>query len=1146
MKHLVFSLTQKKKYAKALKQAAKKKYRGILLQVFTSEFNEKKLLSILRRLQDDFPTASIVGVTAAGEIAGAKMLEHATVVSLSLFEKTQVDIAYTSQIDEQSGLELAKKICREKTKAVILLSEGLKGKDYEGFLKGFKKHDPSLVIVGGLAGDELKLEKTFVLYQTNIYEDGSVAVALSGEDIYASNRYNLNRFSVGQEFVVTKANGNVVEEIDSQNIIELCKTYLGEDIFDLSQGMPDFQLLYKAGDTVISRTPLRVEENKVIFAAPVKEGQRVRFGFSNAASVISGAHKIAKEIAKKPADAIYIFSCIARKFYLHEMLENEFKAFEKIAPTAGFFTYGEYFGTSKNIALLNCTTTILVLSENIKRKTKKTKHLENELFSKTKDSLTFKVLTNFIERTTTELDSNIHLLQQYKEIIDKAFLAVKIDTQGNITYVNENFCRLGRCDRKNIQNQKNFYSIDQKMIETISKKLKNEKLWHSEVLEIMIDAERFYIDTVVMPIMDETLQIIEYLAIGQDITKQVKAQKELEEKNRFIEAIFDHQESIVVTVSKKKKNFMMNKKFFEYFDFASPEDFCSKHKSVSELFVCEKGYINEIDNPDWIDLIEQNPNTDYKVKMVVKDGKTKIFKIKVNLIENRYIISLNDITSLEHAIKKAHSSERAKAAFLASMSHEIRTPLNGIIGFTKLLKKELKEEKTKHYVEIIDKSSQMLLHIVNDILDFSKIESGEITLVKESADFKEEIKSVALTFSSLSKEKQLSYAINIDPDIPDILVCDIQRIKQVVANLLGNAVKFTPEHGLIKLEVKLEKLRGNDAEILISVIDNGIGISKEKQKTIFQPFAQADGSIDRKYGGTGLGLSISSKFVELMGSQIKLESKEGVGSRFFFRLNLPVAKTNEKSKSPEQKSFEPYRFHKVLIVEDNETNRLLLELFLQERKIEFDSAIHGKQAINKIAKISYDLVLMDINMPVMDGLSAIKELRKRGYTMPIVTLSANVIESDIQEFIAAGASDTLHKPIVAEKLDAILKKYLYDIKSKTQKKQNSSKYEFHKRLQDRFALLDNEAIEQLAYSFQNSISELLEKLQNGIFDYKTAHTIKGLAANFGFDDIAEIAAKAEKCAMKGEDEKELESLREQLKKKLEDISAQLTKENEDV
>ena len=1138
-------MRDEKEYEKARKKAKKRKYKDGLIQFYTSITDEKKLKEALIRLQNDFPNCKLIGATTAGEIAHAKMYENEMVVSLSLFKKSSVKTIYTPYINAQSGISTADTICSEDTKALILLSEGLLGEEYESFIKGIKEGHPDVLVAGGLAGDSFKLQRTMVIHEGEIYERGCVAVSFTSKELYADNRYNLNWYSLGKEFTITKAKGKAVEEIDGENALELFKKYLGPNIFehDISS-LPDFQFLYKDGSMVISRTPMRIEGEKIIFAAPIKEGQRVRFGFSNAASVISGANEISAKLQNKPAQAIYIFSCVSRKILLGEVLENEFKAFENVAPTAGFFTYGEFYSTDENNALLNCTTTILTLSESPK-KVKKKKKTTLPTRARTKDSLTFKVLANFIEQTSNELTSNIHLLQQYKELVDKAFLVVKINEEGNITYINNNFCKVSHCNKQQSPiHRDELIKIDKKLLTSIRKTLKNGQIWRGQLRDVMIGEKRLFIDTTIMPIYNEFFEVEEYIAIGQDITEQLMAKEKLKAKNRFIQAIFDNQESILVSTSKTHGILAVNKKFFEYFDFSSYEDFKSKHSCICELFKHEEGYINAIDNPNWMDLITNNPDKDYKVKIETRNAE-KTFRIKINLIENEYIINLDDITSLENAIEEAHQSERAKSAFLASMSHEIRTPLNGIIGFAELLKKEINEPKSQQYADIIHKSSQMLLHIVNDILDYSKIESGEMQLHLESCNLKEELNAAAMTFASLTKSKNIDYEISIDPSIPEYLLCDSQRIKQIINNLLGNAVKFTPEYGSIAFRVELQKERKQSVQLLFSVEDSGIGISKEKQEQIFKPFAQADDSIDRKYGGTGLGLAISSQFLSLMGSKMQLESKEGIGSRFYFTLELQKTKSPKKLQSNQQKNFTATPEGKVLIVEDNQTNRLLLSILLEDRNIPFDIAEHGKQALRKIEKNDYALVFMDINMPVLDGLSTIKKLRKLGFDRPIVSLSANVMESDIEEFKKAGANDYLHKPILPEKLDAILARYLGSASKTPQKPQKRKKTQLLDKFKKTFELLDENAIKRLLTSFIDSTEEILKKLEKEPLDYKTAHTIKGLAANFHFTHLADIAAFAEQAAKKNDTEM-LATYKQDIQQALSEIIMQLKEENFDV
>ncbi len=1113
MKHLSFILEDSPQYEKAKKQAAKKKYTSRLLQLYTSLLEPKELKRILKKLHKDFPDTLIVGTTTAGEISHAKMYQGKSVVSLSLFKKSTLRATYLPRTDFESALTAAKEVCRKDTRAAVVLSEGLNGEDYEGFIKGLHSAKSDMLIAGGLAGDGFRLQRTYILFGTRVYDRGSIVVTFSGKKLYADNRYNLNWYAVGKEFTITRARGNAIIEIDGINAVELFTKYLGEKIFENdAASLPDFQLLYKEGSTVVSRTPMSREKDAILFAAPIKEGQRVRFGFSNAASVISGANATCDELCNRPAQAIYIFSCIARKILLGEVLENEFKAFESIAPTAGFFTYGEFYSTDTNNALLNCTTTVLILSEKStaqkKRSAKRSKSLH-----RANEGLTFKAMTNFIEQTSLELDSNIKLLQQYREIVDKSFLVSKMDTKGRITYVNEAFCAISGYTHDELIG-KDFNSLRSRhtqpaVIQELLAQIQKGSIWRGQLSEESKEGSTYYLDTTIMPIFDEKLNIQEYISVSRDITQRLLAQKKLEEKERFIQAILDNQDSIVVYTSSKKRMITVNKKFFEYFEFKSYEDFIAKHNCICELFLDEEGYVNSHDMPQWLEQIAADPANDYKAKLRTRNGSVHTFSIKIKKIHDEFIINLYDITNLEEAIKQAHLSERAKSIFLANMSHEIRTPLNGIIGFTELLAKEKLPPKQSKYIQIIQKSSQMLLGIVNDILDFSKIESGELTLNPAVCNVKEELEAAAMTFVSLAKSKAIEYHIEIDPDIPQSLLCDMQRIKQVISNLISNAIKFTPQQGRVVFSTQLIKLHTDKAELLFKVSDTGIGIPKEKQNSIFKPFLQADDSISKHYGGTGLGLSISSQFIELMDSHIELTSTEGKGSTFCFTLMLPIAKKPSQSGHLLQPSFRHEGAkHRVLIVEDNATNVLLVSILLDERGIAYDVAYDGKEALLKIASAHYDLVLMDVNMPVMDGLSAIKELRSHGYDLPVVTLSANVIQKDVERFKEAGANDTLAKPITPQELDKILKHYL---------KEPLFTQEGHKRmredrlsiLKEHLSFLDESTIKKLLHSFLETLQSIEERLAHEGLDYKGSHTLKGLAANFRFEHLEELAREAE-------------------------------------
>ena len=1233
MKHIVFSSDNKSEIYKALKEYKNNKYKSSLLQIFSHQTDEKKLKKIVGKFVKKFPNAVVIGATTAGEIINAKMRDNSTVLSLSLFKSTSIKARYIKNIDKASGIKLSSKICSKHTKASIILSQGLDGNDYDGFIKGFKENNSDIIVAGGLAGDNFKLEKTYVFLNNNVYDKGSVAVSFSSKKLYADNRYNLNWTPIGKEFTITKSDGNIVHTIDNQSSVEIFQKYLGKQIFD-SNALPDFQLLYKEGLTMVARTPMAKDGDSLIFAAPLKEGQKVQFGFSNASSVMSGSKLIKDIINKNPADAIYIFSCIARKTLLGDSLENEFKHFQDIAPSAGFFTYGEYYSTNVNNTILNCTTTILILSES--KKVKKKRFIEDRL-THNLDDITFNALTHFVEQTSKELNANVKLLNQYKNAVDVSLLVSKTDTNGIITYVNDNFCKVSGYNREELIAKNHNIVRDRRVSNFIFKKMwmtiKNGKIWKGQFPNRAKNNTVYYVNATIMPTYDKHSEIDGYIAIRQDITKQVIAKNRIKEKEKFIKAIFDNQENIVVLSSKEKGMINSNKALYEYFDYSNFDDFKDKHNCICDLFLLEDGYIHPDKNENWLDDISQNNKIDYKAKMLSKNSEICIFNVKVNKINEQYIINLSDITNLENALQKAYLSEKTKSSFLANMSHEIRTPLNGILGFTDLLMQKNIEKENKKYIDIIHSSGKSLLNIVNDILDFSKIESGELSLYEIESDLFNEMESAVSTFARLAKSKMIDYYIYIDTNIPKKLICDVQRIKQVVVNLISNAIKFTPKNGSVGIHILLKKVQNQTAIIEFSITDSGIGIAPDKIKTIFNAFSQADNSISREFGGTGLGLSISSRYIDMMGDKLKVKSKEGTGSEFYFKLDLPIAdkrlsvdehfnfqnkdiailesnsdiiyQTNEiiknycdsweckyqTIKSLNQlnentnilivcsklfdeticknalKKFENLnliyiesgdetfecthkRFHLlsqpmtgsslfdilmslsydnkeildiskeskceqfsgiVLVAEDNFTNQLLIEIMLQERGLDYKIVDNGKLAVDEALKRGYDLILMDINMPVLDGVSATKQLRDAGYTNPIVSLSANVIESDILSYKDAGVDDTLAKPIDAQELNNVLRKYTSNEKIVIKNIDDIIDFDIIniQALAKAISIPNEDIIKKLLFSFAKSAQDIIDSLKDKNLDDKILHNIKGISGNLRFNKLFELSKKLE-------------------------------------
>jgi len=377
---------------------------------------------------------------------------------------------------------------------------------------------------------------------------------------------------------------------------------------------------------------------------------------------------------------------------------------------------------------------------------------------------------------------------------------------------------------------------------------------------------------------------------------------------------------------------------------------------------------------------------------------------------------------------RAESSERSKQMFLANMSHEIRTPMNAIMGLTNLLLTTPQNRKSKEYLQAIKHSSDSLLVVINDILDLSKIEAGKMVLDQTPFSLKNQVKMLEQMFELRAREKQVQLKVNCDPGIPDVLTGDPNRLNQVLINLLGNAFKFTHK-GNVCLVVKPE----GKNKYRFSVVDTGIGIEKAKLKLIFENFNQADTSTTRKYGGTGLGLTISKQLVELMGGSIRVKSKPGNGSEFYFVITLmPGGKATgtEVAGNKPNKPAKDLAGIKILLAEDNEYNQIVAVEMLKKlvHKPLITIANTGKEVLQKLKKSNYDIILMDIHMPVMDGYEATRNIREnftgKKKTIPIVALTASVLKADLDSCIASGMNGYVNKPFLpAELLREIYKHY---------------------------------------------------------------------------------------------------------------------------
>jgi signal transduction histidine kinase/CheY-like chemotaxis protein len=415
-------------------------------------------------------------------------------------------------------------------------------------------------------------------------------------------------------------------------------------------------------------------------------------------------------------------------------------------------------------------------------------------------------------------------------------------------------------------------------------------------------------------------------------------------------------------------------------------------------------------------------------KPIKMDGKNEFSTIAETL--NSMVKSLNEKDKINHkqneelleANQKAVQSVKAKAEFLANMSHEIRTPLNAVLGFVDLLKEESRGRKSLKYVEIISSSSKSLLKIIEDILDFSKIESGKLNIDKIDFNTKAEFEVITYLFSAKCSQNNINLLLVCDENMPQIINTDPLRVKQVISNLLSNAIKFSKEGKNIIVDISY---KGN--LLNVSVKDEGKGIASDKLSHIFESFSQEDSSTTREFGGTGLGLSISSELVKLLGGELKVKSEVGVGSEFYFSIPITIGKNLLKTKE----NFKDITFEdkKVLLVEDNKANQMFMKIILKKLTLTFDIANDGREAVEAFKKNEYDAILMDENMPNLNGIEATKQIRllekeQNLKHTPIIALTANALKGDREKFLEAGMDEYLTKPIDKKRLTEILENFL--------------------------------------------------------------------------------------------------------------------------
>ena len=635
--------------------------------------------------------------------------------------------------------------------------------------------------------------------------------------------------------------------------------------------------------------------------------------------------------------------------------------------------------------------------------------------------------------------------------------------------------------------------------------------------------------------------------LAQEVYERKRAEEELRQAEAKYRSIFENAVDGIFQTTPEGQYISVNPALASIYGYETPEELMAGLTDISGQL-----YVDPARRDEFTRLLhEQNTVTGFESRVYRQDGKIIWITETARAVRDAsgallyYEGIVEDISERKQAEDDLHKAKlaaevaaTAKSEFLANMSHELRTPLNGIMGMTELALETKLSPDQHEYLTVVQDSAITLLDLVNDILDFSKIEAGKLALDPVDFSLHDDIEMATKALAVRARKQGLDLACRMAPDVPDALFGDPGRLRQIVVNLVGNAIKFT-HAGEVVMRVTVEWQVKDEICLHFIVTDTGIGIAPEQQKLIFAPFTQADGSTTRQFGGTGLGLAICSQLVAMMGGTIWVESEVDKGSAFHFTAcfgvrtgAVPQQRLSAELASRPAKIFRPLH---ILVVEDNPVNQRLVVLLLKKYGHSVVVANNGKEALAMLEKASFALVLMDVQMPVMDGFAATKAIRQQEEStsthLPIIALTARAMRDDQERCLAAGMDAYLSKPLQAHQLFATIERLCPSAVVTHQKdeeventgrEQAPSGVAFDQEEALAHVEGDHELLREVVGLFLVETPELLAAIRDSIMRGDgqmlelAAHSVKGAARSFGAYAACEAALKLEEMGREGD------------------------------